>query len=172
MCKSAIMPWARRNLVLASDWTQCKLIGTSVLHWTFPTLDDLPTYGIYFPCLHPWPQPWSSNLPKRWLSLVMGRSPHGVAQQVQLNIVALKVGWGDRFHEISNPPQIHVCSTKCRFFGWLFSDVFPSMVPPLFIGWFRSSFDRLTAFIDLDVHCWLVVLALMLSMTRKTSSYL
>ena len=88
-----------------------------------------------------------------------------------------------KFPILPKSSQIHVCSNKfnkCRFFGWLFSDVFPSMVPPLnwrvsIIFWSTHCLHRPGCSplagcpgTDAAVHdqdTWR-------RMTRKTSSYL
>ena len=121
-------------------------------------------------CLHaPWNPMWHSNLPSRWLSLVMGRSPgcvdggflllnlhdicilyiyiHGFLLRLwaEHNIPWHNTHYNYSLHERTEDEHAWTCITIMKHHHL----AFPS---------FPSTWLALDAFIDLDVHRRLIVL--------------
>lgn len=141
MCKSAIMPWARRKSracqwlnTMQTNWHIGVLHIWHSQHWTiFPSMVSILP-------LQPHPSSHSheaQTCPRggclwSWAVHLMELPNFGAEKHWKL----LPTDFDGNFQ---NPPLKSMFGTQflCRFFGWRFSEVFPSMVP-LWIHWIVS----------------------------------
>jgi hypothetical protein len=123
-------------------------------------------------CLHaPWNPMWHSNLPSRWLSLVMGRSPgcvdggflllnlHDICIfYIYIHGFLLRL-WAEHNIPWHNTHYTHYMNALFSEHAWTCMKQFSETSPLGPIPSFPSTECLLAdAFIDLDVHCRLIVL--------------